>query len=762
MASGPEAARSSGAARVATATGIAVALASFAWLAALLPVVSRGGVRTAAIDWLPALGVSIAFRVDGLSLLFGLLISGIGAVVLLYAHRYLRGHPLAARVQIQLTLFMVSMLGLVLADDALLLFVFWELTTLTSYLLIGFAGDTAKSRRAALQALLVTGTGGLAMLVGLLVLGQASGTLRISEWIEAGSIANHAAYGVIFAAIVLGAFTKSAQFPFHFWLPNAMAAPTPVSAYLHSATMVKAGVYLLMRLHPVLGGTDAWFWTLTIAGSTTALWASILALRQTDLKLALAYTTVTALGFLVLFLGGEATIAITAAVTFLIVHALYKSALFLVVGIVDHATGTRDAQRLGGLARAMPTTAAAAALSALSMAGFPPLLGFIGKELKYEAALVIVSEPLLLATVLVIANAFGFAIAAIVAFRPFWHGEPDTPRVPHEAPKRMRLGPLLLAAAGFVFGIFPSAIGRLVVEPAVVAIRAAPSAVELALWHGINVPLAMSVCTAGLGLVTYFAHERLRRWLERHLRSLPLTGDRAFDAALEGLKRVAAWQTRLIQGGSLRRYLFVTWLVLPVAVGATLIGRGGLAWPASTSPVPPYLWPIVLLVAFASIAPIVTTSRLASIAALSLLGAGVSLLFLVFGAPDLAMTQLLVEALTAVIVAVILLRLPRFAGRDHPGTAGRARDAVLAIAAGATVTALLLAVLAGPFDRTLRDWFVEHAMPDGYGRNVVNVIIVDFRALDTLGEIAVVTVAACAVVALLKLRPGPRAGEGET
>jgi multicomponent Na+:H+ antiporter subunit A len=761
MAAEHAAAAPSPAARAMTSIGIAIALSFAGWLASLVPAVAGGAAPGAARPWLPAIGAALAFRVDGLSLLFALLISVIGAIVLLYAHRYLRGHPHAARLQLFLTLFMLSMLGLVLADDALLLFVFWELTTVTSYLLIGFDSESAKARRAALQAMLVTGSGGLALLVGLLVVASVTGTLRISEWLAAGSIAGHAAYTAAFALIALGAFTKSAQFPFHFWLPAAMAAPTPVSAYLHSATMVKAGVYLLMRMHPVLGGGEPWFWTLTVVGSATALWASVLALRQTDLKLALAYTTVTALGFLVLFLGGEVDIAITAAVTFLIVHAFYKSALFLVVGIVDHATGTREAQRLGGLARAMPTTAAAAALAALSMAGFPPLLGFIGKELKYEAALAIVSRPLALATLLVIANALTFAVAAVVAFRPFWRGEPETPRTPHEAPRRMLVGPLLLAAAGFAFGVYPELVGHYLVEPAVAAIRATPVEVDLKLWHGINVPLAMSVATALLGLAFYAGHERLRASLARGLAALPITGDRVFDAALDALKRVAAFQTRILQGGSLRRYLFTTWLVVPLAIGSVLLLRGGLAWPATVSPIPAYAWPIVLLVAAGSFAPIVTTSRLASIAALGIVGAGVSLLYLIFGAPDLAMTQLLVETLTVVIVAVVLLRLPRFSGRDHPGQAGRVRDAVLAIAAGATVSALLLAVLASPLDPTLTDWFAANALPAGFGRNVVNVVIVDFRALDTLGEITVVAVAASAAYALLKLRPGASArGDG--
>jgi multicomponent Na+:H+ antiporter subunit A len=763
MAGGAGSGASSPAARAAAALGIALAAAAAIAFARALPAVAGGGAPAVAWDWLPALGVSLAFRVDGLSLLFGLLVSGIGAPVLLYAQRYLRGDPRAARLLIQLVVFMLSMLGLVLADDAMVLFVFWELTTVTSYLLIGFDAERPRARRAALQALLVTGAGGLALLVGLLLIGHEAGSFRLSEWVAAGGLAGRPGYEAALALVLLGAFTKSAQLPFHFWLPSAMAAPTPVSAYLHSATMVKAGVYLLMRLHPVLGGSDAWFWALGGAGTATALWGSLLALRQTDLKLALAYTTVTALGFLVLFLGGEVEVAITASVTFLIVHALYKSALFLVVGIVDHTTGTRDATRLGGLARAMPSTALAAALAALSMAGFPPLLGFIGKEVKYEAALVIVSEPALLAAALVLANALTFAVAAVVAFRPFWRGEPATPNAPREPPRRMQAAPLLLALCGFAFGLSPGVVGSVLVEPAVAAIRAQPTQVKLALWHGINAPLLMSIATAGLGLAVYAGHVRLRRGLARATARLPFTGDGLWDRLLDGLKELARGQTRALQGGSLRRYLGVTWAALPLAVGGVLFARDGLAWPAAISPVPRAAWPVVGLVLAGGVAPLVTRSGIAAIAGLSLVGAGVSLLFLLLGAPDLAMTQLLVETLTVVIVSVVLLRLPEDTRWPRSGGAARLRDAGVALAVGATVTATLLAVLAGPLDPRLADWFTRNAVPEGFGRNVVNVILVDFRALDTLGEITVIAVAACAAFALLKLRPaggGPGSAGG--
>lgn len=357
--------------------------ALFVYFASLVPTIAAAEMIRVTIPWIPSLGIELAFLVDGLSLTFSLLISGIGTLVLLYSNTYLAGHPQYARFALFLTAFMVSMLGLVLADDLILLFVFWELTTLTSYMLIGFSHETEKSRRNALQALFVTGAGGLAFLAGLILLAAASGTTSISGIIaQGGALKEHAMYLPILILLLAGTFTKSAQVPFHFWLPNAMAAPTPVSAFLHSATMVKAGVYVMARMHPAMSGTDVWLWTLTILGAVTAVFASLLALRQTDLKLALAYTTLMALGTLTLFLGQESGYAMTAFATFLIVHSLYKASLFLVVGCIDLSTGTRETDQLGGLGRLMPITATAAALAALSMAGFPPFLGFIGKELK--------------------------------------------------------------------------------------------------------------------------------------------------------------------------------------------------------------------------------------------------------------------------------------------------------------------------------------------------------------------------------------------
>ncbi|MBS3756786.1 MAG: sodium:proton antiporter, partial [Desulfobacterales bacterium] len=373
--------------RTARASGL-LPLLVFLGAAAMVPHTAAGESYRLAIAWVPGLGVNLSFMLDGLSVLFALIIAGVGFFVTLYAVDYLHGHPHTGRFFVFLHAFMLSMLGLVLADNVLSLFVFWELTTIFSYLLIGFEHEAEASRKSARQALLVTGAGGLALLVGFLLMGIAAGTYEISQMVAMKvSLEGHPLYGAILIMVFLGAFTKSAQFPFHFWLPNAMAAPAPISAFLHSATMVKGGIYLLARFHPILGGSAAWTAVLVVVGGVTAVVGAFTALGQTDLKKILAYTTVSALGIMTMFLGGQTAPSLTAAMTFLLVHAIYKSALFLVAGIIDHQAGTREIEKLGGLARSMPVTAFAAFAACLSMAGFPLFFGFIGKEIMYKGAL---------------------------------------------------------------------------------------------------------------------------------------------------------------------------------------------------------------------------------------------------------------------------------------------------------------------------------------------------------------------------------------
>ncbi len=726
---------------------VAITAALFIFFAGYLPGIAAGDTVRWAWAWIPSLDIALSFWLDGLSLMFALLITGIGALVMLYAARYLAGHPQYPRFSLYLFLFMLSMLGLVLADNLIALFVFWELTTFTSYLLIGFSHADPKSRRNALQALLLTAAGGLALLAGFILIGITQGTFELSVLNAAGSLSGDAWYLPILILVLAGAFTKSAQVPFHFWLPNAMAAPTPVSAYLHSATMVKGGVYLLARMHPSLSGTEVWLWTLTLFGGVTTVFASVMALRQIDLKQTLAYTTLMALGTLVMLLGGASGYAITAAMAFLLVHSLYKAALFLMIGVVDHATGTRDADVLGRLAGKMPATAAAAGLAALSMAGIPPLLGFIAKEVAYAGAVQSPVWPLLILFGLT-ANALMVAVAAIVAWRPFFGPQGQLPRPPHEGPWAMLLGPMALALLGLALGLAPG-YAALLVEPAVNAVLGAPdSGGRLKLWAGFNLPLLLSGVTLALGLVLYLRHQSLRDrliWLEARVPDL----DAGWDRLLEHFMAAAKGQTRLIQTGRLRHYLFATFTVIVATVAVTMLARGPAAPAPSMGGLSVREWGIAGLILAGTLAVVLTRAVMTAIIALGVVGIGVALIFIVYSAPDVAITQLLVELLVVVLFAVAALKMPP--ALDPEGRQRhRPADAVLALLAGSVTTLVLLMVTSLPFDRRLSDFFEASSYAEAYGRNIVNVILVDFRALDTFGEIAVVVTAALGAFALLK------------
>ena len=718
----------------------------FAYFVARVPDVTAGGGALESTPWVPSFGVDLTFYLDGLSLLFALLITGLGTLVVVYAGGYLRGDRDLGRFYLALLLFMSAMLGLVLSSNLIALFVFWELTSFSSYLLIGYKHDYPESRKAALQALLVTGGGGLALLAGFVLLGIAGGgTFELREMMaDPEAVRAHALYPAAFALVALGALTKSAQFPFHFWLPNAMAAPTPVSAYLHSATMVKAGIYLLMRLDALLGGTALWTFTLSTAGAVTMLLGAVWALRQTDLKKTLAYSTVTALGTLTLLVGLSFEASIQAAVVFLLVHALYKGALFMVAGSVDHETGTRDVLRLGGLRRAMPFTFGAAALAGLSMAGVPPLFGFVGKELAYKAKLGFEGADLLLPGAAVLANALTLAAAGVVVLRPFFGRPGDTPRPAHEAPPSMWIGPVALAAVGLLFGLLPTLLPAPLVTSAVAATLGYVADVKLSLWYGFGTALYLSVLTVALGALVYWQWDRVRGALAR-LDPLARVGpERGYERALDGMLALAGWQTRRLQNGSLRGYL--AWMLAAVVVlpGATLLAKhgapavGGAGW----AEVLPHEWALAALVVVGALAAAVSRSRMLAVAALGVVGFSVALLFLGLGAPDLAMTQMLVETLIVVIILLVLRHLPAIRAERAEAGPSRAASAALAVGAGVLMTGLALAVAATPFDGSVSTYFAEQSVPAGFGRNVVNVILVDFRALDTLGEVTVLAVAA--------------------
>jgi len=717
----------------------------------LLPLVVDGGREVVRWAWFPQLNIHLSFLLDGLSLLFALMISVIGTFVVIYAGGYLRGHDQLARFYVLILSFMASMLGLVLSDNAISLFVFWELTSITSFLLIGFDHEDEKARRCAVQGLYVTVGGGLALLAGLLLMALAGGSYELSALLSQGDLLRgHGSYTPMLWLIAVGAFTKSAQVPFHFWLPNAMAAPTPVSAYLHSATMVKAGVYLLARLHPGLGGTELWTGLLSTMGALTMLTGVWMAYRSTDIKRVLAYSTVMALGMLVMLVGIGTDIAITAAMTLLLAHSLYKGALFMVAGAVNHATGTKDLLRLGGLGRAMPWTATAAVAAGISLAGLPPLFGFIAKEMMLEA--VLGAELASLLVVLATLSAMlGVAVAGMVV-RPFFGANRETPHQPHEVGPALLLGPLTLASLGLVFGLAPWLADDWLIRPAATAVvLGETTGPHLSLWHGLNMPLLLSALSLAAGGILYLFWNRLRELLNGPLNADHLGPERGYDAVMRGLVQIAHWQTRVLQSGYIRFYLLILLFTTITLVGYTLASRHGLnVWPETPIEANFYELVICFVLGVGAIAACRMRSKLAAVAAMGVVGFSVALMYVLFSAPDLSITQLLVETLTVILLVLALFRLPDFSRLSS--TSALARDIAVAVVFGGLMTALTLAVIDIQIQDGISAYFVDASYPQAHGRNIVNVILVDFRALDTLGEIFVLALASIGVYAMIKFR----------
>ncbi len=729
--------------------------------ATLLARVVREGAFTIAFDWVPALGYRFSFLLDGLSLLFALLISGIGALIIIYAGGYLKGHAHQGRFFSFIFAFMGAMLGVVLADNIIALFVFWELTSLTSFLLIGFNHNQEPSRRAALQALIITGGGGLAMLAGLLLLAQIAGATDLSAIMAAGeTVRAHAAVDLALILILCGAFTKSAQFPFHFWLPNAMQAPTPVSAYLHSATMVKAGVFLVMRLNPLFGDLVLWQVVLPLFGGATLLAGALLALRQTDLKLILAYTTVASLGLLVMLVGVASPYAVTAAVMYLIAHALFKGCLFMCAGVVDHESGTRELTRLGGLRGVMPVTASAAALAALSMAGIPLFAGFVAKETQYEALLH--GETVLLG-IAILGNAMMGAAGAIVAIIPFWGPKKDTPKAAHEGPPALVIGPAILALAGLVAFFLTASVDAWLVTPASRAIAGQPTLVHIHAFAGFNLAFALSAITVAVAVALFLTHERVRAFVARMLRLIGWGPDRGFDQVMGTLIQIAAGLTRRIQTGQMSHYMMATFvatalvLIVPMVVYDTLPSLDPLAF-GRVSRLQFYEWGVLIVAALGIVSVLVAKTRLIAIISLGIHGFSVALIFILFGAPDLSFTQFMVETLSVVILALVMTRLRVDQIDERSGFVTVLRTFV-ALACGAGFTLVLLSVVQGELDLRLSDFYTQTSAAIAHGRNIVNVILVDYRALDTLGEITVVMIAGVSALALIRIRtPRQRTG----
>ncbi len=737
-------------------------LGLFIYFATFITQIAAGENYSPSYPWFPSLEINLSFHVDGLSLLFALIISGVGTLIVLYGGGYLAGQRDIGRFFAFLLMFMASMLGVVLSNNVVTLFIFWELTSVSSFMLIGYYHETEASRKAALQALLVTAAGGLALLAGLILMADVGGSWEITELLKkSGTLQNNPLYLSILILVLLGAFTKSAQFPFHFWLPGAMAAPAPVSAYLHSATMVKAGIYLLARFSPALSGTVYWQLLVTPFGVLTMFLGAYIAWQQTDLKRILAYSTVSALGTLVMLLGLGTEHAIEAAIVFLVVHSLYKGSLFMVAGAVDHETGSRFVDQLGGLGKAMPITATAACLAALSMSGVPFFLGFIGKELIYEATLE-ANWALLITAAAVLANILTLVAAGMVSIKPFFGKLIDTPKHAHEAPLSMWLGPITLASLGLLLGIFssdfiksitPLNFDEIIVSPASSAILAETVHIQLHLFPTeISLILLLSAITIGGGIGVYFMRGQLQRLLQVLNIVTKWGPEQWYQWSLDGMMWVARFQTRILQSGYLRYYLLIIILTIVTVTGYTLVSKNVLRdytlWREPEFRI--YEAVLYLTILGATVMVVHTQSRLAAVASLGVVGFCISMIFILFGAPDLAMTQLSIETLSVLLLVLVLYRLPRFA--IFSTARQKFRDAIVAILGGGLMTLLVLIVTSFPSKSRLAPYFAENSWTLAHGHNVVNVILVDFRGFDTMGEITVLSVAAIGVYGLLRLR----------
>ncbi|MFN3610618.1 monovalent cation/H+ antiporter subunit A [Tepidimonas sp.] len=740
-----------------TAMGAAAVTAcSLALLALHAPAVWSGAGVYEFHPWVNDIGLNIGLRLDGLSFLFAGLITVIGLLIILYASYYLAPEDSAAKFYAVMMLFMAAMLGVVLSDNLLLLVVFWELTSVSSFLLVGYWSHRPEARSGARQALAVTGGGGLAMLAGLVMLGWIAGTFELSEMTgRAVEIQADPLFVPALLLILLGAFTKSAQFPFHFWLPDAMAAPTPVSAYLHSATMVKAGVFLLMRMYPVLGGSGWFEGIVTAVGLATLVFAAFIAIFKHDLKGLLAYSTVSHLGLVTCLVGLGSPLAAVAAVFHVLNHATFKASLFMVAGIVDHETQSRDMRQLGGLWAFMPWTATLSLVAAASMAGVPLTNGFLSKEMFFaEAVAGAGAAGVWLPVAVTIAGICSVAYSLRFVHDTFFNGPlGEVPnRHPHEPPLGMKLPVILLVVACLAVGVLPAAtFGPLVHVAATAMVGRELPDYHLAIWHGVNLPLLMSV-VALVGGGLFYARLAQGRRLHRIQSEAwfgALTGRRIFESAVDAMFALAGRVSVALENGSLQRY--VAWMLGAAIVVAAAplmgehIGTGG----RELLPANPLAIVVWLLLAATCVALVMTHHhRFQAVVLVGVVGLVTSLVFVGLSAPDLALTQLSVELVSTVLLLMGLALLPQHSPRES-SSHRRLRDAALALAGGAGIAWIAWVMLTR--DHASIAWyFLEQSLPMGGGANVVNVILVDFRGYDTFGEITVLAIAAIGVLALME------------
>jgi multicomponent K+:H+ antiporter subunit A len=739
--------------------------AALALLLTLAPSVLGGETLFWSVPWIPAIGLNLALRLDGLGLLFALLILAIGLLVVLYAAYYLSNERRLHRFYALLMLFTGAMLGVVLSENLLLLFVCWELTSLSSFLLVGYWSHKPSARDGARVALAVTGAGGLALLGGLILLGGVAGGYDLSQVLAAAELVQSSRwYPVIVVLVLLGAFTKSAQFPFHFWLPGAMAAPTPVSAYLHSATLVKAGVFLMARLYPALAGPDLWFYALTGVGLVTLVFGAYQAMFRHDLKSLLAYSTVSHLGLITLLLGIGTPLSAVAALFHVINHAIFKASLFMAGGIIDHECGTRDMRRVNGLWRHMPRTGVLAMVAAASMAGVPLVNGFLSKEMFFGESLALERGgglQWILPVAAVMGGVFSVAYSLRFIHDVFFLDRPlNTPRVPHEPPAWMRRPVEVLVAACLVLGLFPAfSVQTLLEVSAHAVLNAPPPQFSLALWHGVNLPLLMSGVALAGGVLLYFLVQ-FGLDLHGHVQGRN-QAKRAFDRAVQRVAALAAQVARRAWAGGLTTGVL---LLILVALGAGMFPF--LYAPGALGDVPPTpVGPMALVLAVLMGVPAVAAMfvhryRVLALVSVSVTGMAVALAFVYFSAPDLALTQLSVEVVSIVLLLLALRYLPQQAPPESAADRGL-QHFFLACMAGGGVGWLTWAMLTRPFT-SISDYFIASSLPQGGGANVVNVILVDFRGYDTWGEITVIAIAALGIAGMLgslRLVPQPHPDE---
>ena len=730
-----------------------VHLGAFVYFLSNLKSIANGDILRESIGWIPQLGINFDLVLNGLSLAFALLITGTGVLVFLYAHAYMKSYKNLGVFYFYLFLFSAAMLGLVLSGNLIQLFVFWELTSYLSFLLISFFHEKESARNAAFQSLYLTGFGGLVMVAGIILLGSVVGSYTVSDWVANAEILRaHQFYLPGLILIFVGVFTKSAQFPFHFWLPGAMQAPTPVSSYLHSATMVKAGIFMLALLSPILGGTSEWTYILTLTGAITMFMGAYFAITQIDIKAILAYTTISSLGVLVLLLGIDTALSVKAAMLFLFVHAFYKAALFMIAGFIDKKTGTRDWRDLGGLARSMPITFVFAVLASLSMAGLPPMLGFLGKELIYEAK---VQSPVIAPYVLVLGvagNALMIAVALFFLFKVFLGKAKNQVQIKVKTDWAYIIGPGILALLSLFFGLFPAFLGETIVEPALISILKRDYNVELKLWHGFNAVFFLSLFTVLLGFILFYVvytrDSFLAKWRAFNQRVFSVRFVDVFNSLLKGFLNFSKRKTELVQHGYHRFYILTIFLVASIFLWYQVYVTIGWNLDNVFTLRPFYVSGLVLVIILSTIFSVVSKSRIATIITMGVAGYGIALLFMYYSAIDLAITQIIVETLILVMFVLILQRLPIFARLSSKTT--RIRDLLIALSFGTAMTVLALKSINVNFNHPISDFMIENSYDKAFGQNVVNVILVDFRALDTLGEVTVLVIAALGVFVLLK------------